>query len=64
MIITEDPERARRFMDVIDAAGVYWNASTRFADGFRYGFGAEIGVWLLELLVLGGNERSSMDSTG
>lgn len=31
-------------MNQIDSAGVYWNTSTRFADGFRYGFGAEIGV--------------------
>lgn len=43
-IITENKENAETFMAKIDAAGVYWNASTRFADGFRYGFGAEIGV--------------------
>ncbi|KAJ3052976.1 hypothetical protein HK097_005285 [Rhizophlyctis rosea] len=43
-IVTEDEESANFFMGRVDAAGTYWNASTRFADGFRYGFGAEIGV--------------------
>ncbi|KAI1317661.1 hypothetical protein EDD11_008089 [Mortierella claussenii] len=43
-ILTEDASEAKRFMAGVDAAGVYWNASTRFADGFRYGFGAEVGV--------------------
>lgn len=43
-IITKNEQNAQKFMQKVDSAGVYQNVSTRFADGFRYGFGAEVGI--------------------
>lgn len=43
-IITKDVDTAMTFMDLVDTGNAMWNCSTRFSDGFRYGFGAEVGI--------------------
>ena len=44
LIITENADNAENFQNKVDSSTVYWNASTRFTDGFEFGLGAEIGI--------------------
>jgi glutamate-5-semialdehyde dehydrogenase len=43
-IISNNKENVEQFMNLVDSGNVFWNCSTRFSDGFRYGFGAEVGI--------------------
>ena len=62
-IVTESLENARRFQHEIDAAAVYVNASTRFTDGFEFGFGAEIGISTQKLHARGPMGLNELTST-
>lgn len=62
-IVTADEEHAKRFMQEVDAAAVYHNASTRFTDGFEFGFGAEIGISTQKLHARGPMGLPALTST-
>ena len=62
-IITKDYANAQKFLDEIDAACVYVNASTRFSDGFEFGFGAEIGISTQKLHARGPMGLNALTST-
>ena len=62
-IITRDYNNAQKFLDEVDAAAVYVNASTRFTDGFEFGFGAEIGISTLKLHARGPMGLLALTST-
>ncbi|MFC5531806.1 glutamate-5-semialdehyde dehydrogenase [Cohnella yongneupensis] len=62
-IVTENADHAERFMQDVDAAAVYHNASTRFTDGFEFGYGAEIGISTQKLHVRGPMGLPALTST-
>jgi glutamate-5-semialdehyde dehydrogenase len=62
-ILTRDENNARRFMNEVDSACVYWNASTRFTDGGEFGFGAEMGVSTQKLHCRGPFALAELTST-
>ena len=62
-ILTKDYDNALKFLDEVDAAAVYVNASTRFTDGFEFGFGAEIGISTQKLHARGPMGLEALTST-
>ena len=62
-ILTKDYDNALKFQDEVDAAAVYVNASTRFTDGFEFGFGAEIGISTQKLHARGPMGLEALTST-
>lgn len=62
-IVTRDYESSQRFLEEVDAAAVYVNASTRFTDGFEFGFGAEIGISTQKLHARGPMGLTALTST-
>ena len=62
-IITRDYQNSQKFLDQIDAAAVYVNASTRFTDGFEFGFGGEIGISTQKLHARGPMGLKELTST-
>ena len=61
-IVTDSYEKAQKFLNEVDAAAVYVNASTRFTDGFEFGFGAEIGISTQKMHVRGPMGLESLTS--
>jgi glutamate-5-semialdehyde dehydrogenase len=62
-IVTRNQDKAERFLQEVDAAAVYHNASTRFTDGFEFGFGAEIGISTQKLHARGPMGLPALTST-
>ena len=62
-IVTKDYAKSNQFLDCVDAAAVYVNASTRFTDGFEFGFGAEIGISTQKLHARGPMGLSELTTT-
>lgn len=62
-IVSSNPDNVEKFLNEVDAAAVYHNASTRFTDGFEYGFGAEIGISTQKLHARGPMGLPALTST-